>query len=128
MVYQNPQLVQFGAGSVKRIWIPQLIVSLLLLWALNPANPYGYYTLLRLVSCATFSYLAYRAFAQDEQGWAWMLGITAVLYNPFIPVHLIRGIWSAINVVTIMLALTSILVLKACAQSPPSGGVLKSDR
>jgi len=25
------------------MWTPQLIASVMLLWALNPDNPYGYY-------------------------------------------------------------------------------------
>lgn len=32
----------------------------MLLWALYPENPYGYYVLLRLVCCPIFAYLANR--------------------------------------------------------------------
>ena len=31
---------------MKRIWISQAIATVMLLWALNPENPYGYYILL----------------------------------------------------------------------------------
>jgi hypothetical protein len=27
--------------EMKRIWIPQAIAAVMLLWALNPENPYG---------------------------------------------------------------------------------------
>jgi Family of unknown function (DUF6804) len=92
--------------------VPQLIASLMLLWALIPVNPYGYYILLRLVCCGIFAYLAYQAFIQEQQGWTWVLGITAVLYNPVIRIHLNREIWSVINVITIGIAVASIFIIK----------------
>lgn len=97
---------------MKRIWIPQLVVSGMLLWALNPDNPYGYYVLLRWVCCATFAFLAFQASAGKQQGWVWVLGATAAIYNPIIPIHLTREIWSAINVVTIGMAVASVFALK----------------
>jgi hypothetical protein len=100
-------------SKIKFIWIPQFIATLMLLWALNPENPYGYYILLRLVCCAIFAFLTLQALAQDKQGWAWTLGITAVVYNPIIRIHLTREIWSVINVVTIFIALATIFVLKS---------------
>lgn len=84
----------------------------MLLWALNPENPYGYYILLRWVCCAAFAYLAIQALAQEKGGWVWILGVTAVVYNPIIRIHLTRDIWSVINVATIAIAIASIFVLR----------------
>jgi len=95
----------------KRIWQPQAVVSVMLLWALYPGNPYGYYTLLRLVCCGIFAYLAVQAIILKMQGWTWVLGITAVVYNPIIPIHLTRGIWSVVNIVTIGIAVVSIFAI-----------------
>lgn len=107
---------------MRKIWIPQLIASLMLLWALNPNNPYGYYILLRWVCCAIFAYLAFQAFAQEKQDWVWILGVTAVIYNPIIRVSLTREIWSVINVITIGIAVVSIFVLKVSNEksTPPN--------
>ena len=89
------------------VFLPQFICIAMLLWAINPGNPYGYFTLLRIVVCATCAYLAIRAFAKGTFPWVWVLGVTAVIYNPFLRIHLTRGIWSAANVATIiMLILT----------------------
>ena len=93
---------------MKRIWIPQTIVSAMLLWALNPENPYGYYIILRWVCCGVFAFLAVQALAREMQGWTWVLGITAFVYNPIFRVHLTREIWSAVNIVTILIAIVSI--------------------
>jgi len=98
--------------EMKRIWIPQLIVSLMLLWALNPDNPYGYYILLRWVCCGVFAYLALNAFRQQQERWVWVLGITAGVYNPILRVHLTREIWSVVNVITIGIAVASVFGIK----------------
>lgn len=84
----------------------------MLLWALNPENPYGYYILLRWVCCGIFAYLAFRSFGQGRQGWVWVLGITAAVYNPIFRVHLTREIWSVVNVVTIGIAVASVFALR----------------
>jgi len=98
---------------MKRIWIPQAIAGVMLLWALNPENPYGYYILLRWVCCAAFTYLALKAYAQGKEGWVWVLGVMAVIYNPIIRIHLTREIWSVLNVVTVIAMVASIGVLRS---------------
>jgi len=102
---------------VKRIYekdlcIPQVICVLMLLWALNPNNPYAYYKLLRWVCSGIFAYLAFQSFEQKKQGWVWTLGITALLYNPIFPVHLNRKLWSVVNVVSIGIAVASVFAFK----------------
>lgn len=97
---------------MKKIWIPQFISILMLIWALNPDNPYGYYILLRWVVCGVFAFLAVRAFILEHQGFVWILGITAAIYNPLIPVHLTREIWSILNVITIGIAVASFFLIK----------------
>lgn len=101
-----------SVDDMKRIWIPQVIASGMLLWALNPGNPYGYYILLRWVSCGVFAYLALQAFAREKQGWTWALGITALVYNPILRVHLTKEIWRVVNVITIAIAVASIFTVK----------------
>ena len=98
--------------EMKRIWIPQTIAAVMLLWALNPENPYAYYILLRVVCCAVFAYLAIQAASREKHGWVWIFGVTAVIYNPIIRIHLTREIWSVVNVVTIIVAGISVVVLR----------------
>ena len=98
---------------MKKIWIPQAIIILMLLWALNPLNPYGYYILLRWICCAVFVYLAIQSWKIEKQGWVWILGVTAAIYNPILRIHSTREMWSIVNLVTIGLAVASIFVLKS---------------
>jgi hypothetical protein len=97
---------------MKRIWIPQTIASVMLIWALNPSNPYGYYVLLRFVCCAVFAFLTVQAISHHNERWAWILGVVAAIYNPFIRVALSRELWSVVNIVTVGIAVASVFVLK----------------
>ena len=82
-----------------------LTVSMIALGAALLPLPYAYYMLLRVGMCGFFAYLAYTASQSNEQGLAWVLGITAVIYNPFAPLHLGREVWTVVNLATIGLLL-----------------------
>jgi len=84
----------------------------MLLWALYPGNPYGYYILLRWICCGTLIFLTFEAMELEKMNYTWTLGITAVIYNPIIPVHLNREIWSIINIITIIILFSTIFFLK----------------
>ena len=89
-----------------------MIVSIMLVWALNPENPYAYYVLLRWILCPVFAYLAIKSFSYHKEDWVWILGVTAAIYNPIIPLHLTREIWSVINIITIGIAVASIFLMR----------------
>ncbi len=97
---------------IKRIWLPQAIASGMLLWALNPINPYGYYVLLHFVCCGIFVYLAVHAFLLKKQAWLWVFGITAIVYNPIFHLHFTREVWFVVNIVTIGIAVASIFDIR----------------
>lgn len=103
--------------SREKVWIPQAIAIAMLLWALYPKNPYGYYMLLRWACCGVFSYLAYQAFLNRSYGWVWVLGITAAVYNPIVRVHLNRELWTVINLITVGIAAASVFFLQRKAKS-----------
>lgn len=77
------------------------IAVALLLWALVPANPYGYYMFLRVVICGVLAYLAWHVLDGKGSGWAFLFGSGAILYNPIATVSLTRGVWTVINLLTI---------------------------
>lgn len=86
----------------------KLLCAALLLWALSPRNPYGYYVLLRWICCSAFAYIAVNYFRSGWTPWVWVFGTAAGIYNPVLPVHLNRTIWSIVNVVTIIILLVSV--------------------
>lgn len=82
---------------------PQLVGAVMLLWALNPDNPYGYYVLLRFAVCGISIYLAIQAKESHMTVWFWVFVAISILYNPLIRVHLGRGAWEIINALTIVI-------------------------
>ena len=109
---QHSVAMSYNFAKSTRPFIPQILAMLMLLWALLPMNPYGYYVLLRVVVCGVSAYVAYCSFTCGSKALAWILAGTSLLYNPFLPVHLTRTIWVLVNLVTIVLFAYSIVALK----------------
>jgi len=74
--------------------------------------PYGYYTLLRIVTCIAAGYIAYNAYEIDKIQWTWIFGIIAVLFNPIIPIYLDKELWVVIDFVAAVIFLISIPIIK----------------
>ena len=89
-------------GAVFRhhwfLWVGPVVM---LVAALFPW-PYGYYNFLRICVCGAAAFLAYQQWTHDDAAskWVVMLVAIAVLYNPLVPVHLTREIWTVLNLGT----------------------------
>ena len=59
-----------------------------------------------------FVYIALKSIDIRQKDWAWALGTGAVVYNPLIPLHMTRGIWTVVNIATIILLCASVFFLK----------------
>ena len=65
---------------------------------------YGYYSILRVIVffvCGGNAIHFYNEFDKQKKAtpwWVWALACSALLFNPFLPVHLTRGIWSVFNI------------------------------
>ncbi|WP_426991789.1 DUF6804 family protein [Methylomonas sp. CM2] len=79
------------------LWVVGIAVAV----ALIPSLPYGYYSVMRWVVCASCARLALTSYRNEREEWAWCWGVIAGIYNPIFPVHANREIWSIVNVVTI---------------------------
>ncbi len=90
-------------------FVPHLLIVALLSWALVPSNPYGYYQVMRWIVCAAFAFLAVRSLG-DRPALAWVWIACAGIYNPIIPVHSTRAVWSVVNVATIAAILVGAVI------------------
>jgi len=61
--------------------------------------PYGYYTMLRFVGCAVFTFVAYVGFNRKAKNLPWAYALLAVAFNPFIKVHFQKELWMVMDVV-----------------------------
>ena len=74
-----------------RIGLPASSIALLVLAVVN-RWPYGFYTLLRLVVCASAIFLAVQAQELAKNQWAWIMGAIAILFNPMAPLLRVRPV------------------------------------
>lgn len=87
------------------------IAAILLFLALGDQS-YGYYKLLRWVTCGAAAYSAFIAVSVEKKFWVWVFGITALIFNPIIPFHLDRETWSIIDIASGVLFLVSIFTVR----------------
>lgn len=61
--------------------------------------PYGLYVLLRCIVCGSTAYLAWLS-AQMDWGrrWTWILGVTAIVFNPIAPLAFGRPLWTILDI------------------------------
>lgn len=103
--------------------VPQVVCVMLLLWAIFGDSPYGYYVLLRWICCPTLAWLAWRSYALGRVNAAWLFAVTALVYNPVLPVHATRSFWTVVDVVTVVVFAVSIFILKTNPSESRPGGV-----
>jgi len=89
-----------------------IIAAAFLFVALFDGWSYGFFTLLRFVVFASSAYVAYMAYEAQKEKWVWIFGFLAVLFNPFIVVHLDREIWSFIDLIVGVFMIISVFILK----------------
>ena len=72
-------------------------------------------------------WLAYEQWKHDDaiSGWVVVFGTIALLYNPLLPVHLPREVWSVLNLVTAILIVGHLWALRRLITD---GVSLESDR
>jgi len=51
------------------------------------------YRILRLLVCGSSAYLAYQEIKLRRHLWSWILGATAILFNPVFPIRFSRSTW-----------------------------------
>ncbi len=75
--------------------------------------PGGFYAIMRIVICACAAYGAWRLYQRGNSEWAWVMGVIAVVYNPFIWVKIGGQFWwLVINVVALVLIYGATLVFQ----------------
>lgn len=95
--------------------IPSLIAAVMLLLALADL-PYGYYQLLRFVTCCVSVYVAYTAYTWQKMWAMWLFGFVAVLFNPLAPIHFSRELWQYVDIICAVLFTVIAFILRKPAE------------
>lgn len=88
------------------------IAAITLFFALLDGWQYGFFTILRFVVFSATTYVAWMAHEEKKEKWVWILGSIAVLFNPFIPIHLTREAWMPIDFITALFLVVTTFLLK----------------
>lgn len=83
-----------------------LIVAIALLLALAPL-PIGYYNFLRILVTISSIFIIARELKTEMTIWFILFGITAIVFNPIIPIYLYqKSLWMPIDIMAALLFLS----------------------
>ena len=76
---------------------PIFLVAGIVLFIALARLPYGFYQLLRFFICGVGAYGAYLSYQSGGKVWPWILGIIALIFNPFLKFYLDKETWQVID-------------------------------
>lgn len=86
----------------------KIVLSILFLVCLFDM-PYGYFQLVRFLGMIGFVVLAYNDYPKN-QNWFILWASSAILINPFIKIALGREIWNIVDIVWVIVLISSIFI------------------
>lgn len=86
------------------------IILAIILFLCLADMPYGYYQLVRFVSCFAFTYLAYIASQNQAQTLVILYLGLALLFQPFIKISLGRELWNIVDIIVGLFLIGSLLL------------------
>jgi hypothetical protein len=99
-------------------FVPCLIAAVMAFIAIADL-PYGYYTFMRLVVCATAVFAAIVA-VKSKQMWAvWACSTLALLFNPIVPVHLTKSLWQPLDFIAGAMLVAAAVTVRRTPPVPP---------
>lgn len=103
--------------------IPRLVwlVPVVLLIVATSRLPYGYYTFMRIVTCGIAAVIAFAGFRDRPvvQAWSLLLALVAVLFNPFVPIHLDRQTWFYLDLGAAAVFVAHLIFVRWRSTAPP---------
>ncbi|MYA44576.1 MAG: hypothetical protein F4073_11215 [Rhodobacteraceae bacterium] len=90
--------------------------------------PYGYYIFLRILISSTCAVIVFYQWKHDDaiSSWVFIFVGVGILYNPFLPIHLTREIWTILNIITAGLFIGHYFMLKKLLLSHKEANPSKS--
>lgn len=105
---QESSSARESAPKSHRHWILPLMLSGFLGLAIGIDDvDYSFFVVLRFAVCASFGWWAWRVHERGHSIWRNLFVLTAVFYNPFVPLRLDREWWQVANGLTIAITLVA---------------------
>ena len=73
--------------------------------------PYGYYILLRWITCITSILVVFQAFEKNIDWTKVVFIVIAILFNPLAPIYLSRSIWIPLDIITAIIFIYAIRII-----------------
>lgn len=89
---------------------PAIIAIILLALAIPSGMPYGYYVFLRWAIAGISIYIAWASYELKQIPWTWILAVTALLFNPIIPIYLDKETWVVFDVGAICVFISTLFI------------------
>ena len=106
--YKQPIIHRKDETNFIRYFI---ILTIFILFGAIAEWPYGYYILLRWITCITSILVAFQAFEKNID-WAKVVFIViAILFNPLAPIYLSRSTWIPLDIITAIIFMFTIRIL-----------------
>jgi hypothetical protein len=97
--------------NAMALWLPEAVVVIMSLIALQKGNPYAYYIFLRWVVCPAVGWIAWKAYNRSFSIFLVIsAGVLALLFNPLLRVSLDRSRWEILNIALVIVAIWSAAV------------------
>jgi len=99
-------------SASMRYW-PPITAAVLLVLAVLGRWPYGFYTLLRIVVCIAAIYTGIKTVKAGMIAWAWVMGATALLFNPLFSFHMRRSNWRILDLLAAILFASCVALFRS---------------
>jgi len=99
-------------------------IALLLLGIFGDFS-YDFYMFIRLVAAISAAIFAYLFYQKKDIAWTWVFTISAIIFQPFIRIHLTKEIWHFLNTILIVLLITGFLKYYKKNSKEPTGKDIK---
>jgi len=88
-----------------------IILTIFMLFGAIAEWPYGYYTMLKWITCISSILVVLQAFEKNID-WAKVVFIViAILFNPLAPIYLSRSTWIPLDIITAIIFIFTIRIL-----------------
>ena len=88
-----------------------IILSILMLFGAIAEWPYGYYIILRWITCITSILVVVQAFEKNIDWAKVVFAIITIFFNPLAPIYLSRSTWIPLDIVTAILFIFAIRII-----------------